>query len=102
VAAPRGGFFLQGFLVALSNPKTLIFFGAFIPQFIDPARDYPFQVMLLGVTALVVAALSDSAYAMLIGGAGRRISRRYLSWLSRASGGCLIGGGIWLALSRSR
>ncbi len=35
---PRGGFFLQGLLVALSNPKTLVFFGAFFPQFIAPAR----------------------------------------------------------------
>ena len=32
---PRGGFFLQGFLVLLSNPKVLVFFGAFIPQFMD-------------------------------------------------------------------
>ena len=37
--APRGGFFLQGFLVAISNPKTLVFFGAFLPQFIDPAGE---------------------------------------------------------------
>src|SRR4051812_46779166 len=33
--APRGGFFMQGCLVALSNPKTLLFFGAFFPQFLD-------------------------------------------------------------------
>ena len=37
---PRGGFLIQGVLVALSNPKTLLFFGAFFPQFIDPARDH--------------------------------------------------------------
>jgi threonine/homoserine/homoserine lactone efflux protein len=34
-APPRGGFFLQGMLVLLSNPKALLFFGAFIPQFVD-------------------------------------------------------------------
>ncbi len=44
VPAPRVGFFLQGFLVAISNPKTLVFFGAFIPQFIDPSGDYARQV----------------------------------------------------------
>ena len=38
---PRGGFFLQGLLVALSNPKMLLFFSAFIPQFIDPAAGLP-------------------------------------------------------------
>ena len=35
---PRGGFFLQGFLVLLSNPKVLVFFGAFIPQFMDMSQ----------------------------------------------------------------
>ena len=40
VPAPRGGFFLQGFLVMLSNPKVLLFFGAFIPQFVDPRADH--------------------------------------------------------------
>jgi len=42
-APPRGGFFLQGFLVLLSNPKVLVFFGAFIPQFIDPAANPALQ-----------------------------------------------------------
>jgi len=37
---PRGGFFLQGFLVLLSNPKVLVFFGAFIPQFMDMSRNH--------------------------------------------------------------
>ena len=60
------------------------------------------QVVLLGITAMVVAALSDSAYALIVGGAGQRISRRHMRWLSRAGGACLIGGGVWLALSRSR
>lgn len=99
---PRGGFFLQGFLVSASNPKTLVFFGAFIPQFVDPARDYGTQVAIMGATAIVVASISDALYAILIGGAGRRMSQRTMRWLSRISGGVLIGGGIWLALTRTR
>ncbi len=99
---PRVGFFLQGFLVAVSNPKTLVFFGAFIPQFIDPNGDYALQVMVMGATAVVVASISDGLYAVLVGGAGRRISERRVRWLSRISGGVLIGGGLWLALSRTR
>ena len=67
---PRGGFFLQGLLVAVSNPKTLIFFGAFFPQFIDPAGDYTLQITVMGLTALIFAAISDSAYAV-VGGTGR-------------------------------
>src|ERR1700686_1782296 len=46
---PRGGFFLQGFVVLLSNPKVLVFFGAFIPQFMDLNRDHVSQVALLGL-----------------------------------------------------
>jgi threonine/homoserine/homoserine lactone efflux protein len=56
----------------------------------------------MGATAVVVASISDSLYAMLVGGAGRRISRRSIRWLSRVSGGFLIGGGLWLALTRTR
>ena len=48
VPAPRGGFFLQGFLVLMGNPKALLWFGAFIPQFVDPKGDYVGQVVLLG------------------------------------------------------
>ena len=100
--APRGGFFLQGFLVMLSNPKALLFFGAFIPQFVNPRTDYVPQVALLGVSAMVVALVSDSTYAVLTGRAGRLLARRRVRLLSRASGVCLIGGGLWLALTRAR
>jgi homoserine/homoserine lactone efflux protein len=62
---------LQGVRVALSNPKTWIFFGAFFPQFIDPPRDQGLQIRIMGPTAMV-------------------------------SGGFLVGGGLWLAFSRSR
>jgi threonine/homoserine/homoserine lactone efflux protein len=99
---PRGGFFLQGFLVLLSNPKVLVFFGAFIPQFVDMQRDHLPQVMLLGITFMVIAALSDGSYALLAGRAGKILSARRARLISRVSGGFMIGGGIWLALSRAR
>src|SRR5262245_57021270 len=99
---PRGGFLLQGFLVLLGNPKALLWFGAFIPQFVDPAGDYVWQVVLLGVTAMAVAAISDGAYAVLAGGARRVLSQQRMRLVSRISGLCLIGGGAWLALTRAR
>ena len=99
---PRGGFFLQGFLVLLSNPKVLVFFGAFIPQFVDMSRDHLSQVLLLGVTFTIIAALSDGAYALLAGRAGKLLSARRVRLVSRISGGFMIGGGIWLALTRAR
>ena len=99
---PRGGFFVQGLAVALSNPKTLLFFGAFFPQFIAPSRDFTLQVLVMGTTAMVLAAISDSAYALLVSRAGAALSRRRLRLMTWASGALLIGGGLWLALSRSK
>jgi threonine/homoserine/homoserine lactone efflux protein len=97
---PRGGFLLQGVLVALSNPKTLLFFGAFFPQFIDPMRDQGPQILIMGLTAMLFAAISDSFYALASGRAGRALSAKRVRLLSRTSGAFLIGGGVWLAFSR--
>lgn len=99
---PRGGFFLQGLAVGLSNPKTLLFFGAFFPQFMDPARSFAVQVLIMGATAMAIAAVSDTAYTLLASRAGKALSRRRMRLISRASGTVLIGGGVWLALARAR
>jgi threonine/homoserine/homoserine lactone efflux protein len=99
---PKGGFFLQGFLVLLGNPKVLVFFGAFIPQFVDMSRDHFSQVTLLGATFMATGAVTDSIYALLAGRARRFFSARRARTLSRVSGGFMIGGGVWLALTRVR
>jgi threonine/homoserine/homoserine lactone efflux protein len=99
---PRGGFFLQGFVVALSNPKLLVFFGAFIPQFMDMNQDHLSQVLILGVTFMVLAGLTDAIYALLAGRIRTIFSAQRTRLLSRVSGGVMIGGGIWLALTRAR
>jgi len=99
---PRGGFFLQGFLVLLSNPKVLVFFGAFIPQFMDMNKDHFSQVALLGVTFMITGAITDTVFAVLAGRARLFFSARRTRLLSRISGGFMISGGIWLALTRAR
>jgi threonine/homoserine/homoserine lactone efflux protein len=99
---PRGGFFLQGFVVLLSNPKVLVFFGAFLPQFMDMSRDHFSQVTLLGITFMVIAGMTDAIYALLAGRARLFFSARRTRALSRISGGFMIGGGVWLALTRAR
>ena len=99
---PRGGFILQGFLVAASNPKTLIFFGAFFPQFIDPFGNYPLQIVVMGATALAIALVSDGSYAVLGGRAGRFLTAGRARLISRISGSFLVGGGLWLAFSRAK
>jgi threonine/homoserine/homoserine lactone efflux protein len=99
---PRGGFYLQGLLVTLSNPKVLVFFGAFIPQFMDMSKDHLSQVAILGVTFMITGATTDTIYAVLAGRARRFFSARRTQLLSRISGGFMIGGGVWLALTRAR
>ena len=101
-SVPKGGFLLQGFLVLMANPKALLWFGAFIPQFIDPTGNYVGQIVVLGVTAMAVALVSDGAYAVVTGRASAMLSRKRVRLVSRLSGGFLIGGGIWLALTRGR
>jgi threonine/homoserine/homoserine lactone efflux protein len=56
----------------------------------------------MGLTAMLFAAVSDSAYALASGRAGRALSAKRVRLMSRVSGGFLIGGGLWLAFSRSR
>ena len=88
---------MRGFLVLWSNPKTLLFFGAFIPQFVTTGEPAFPQLMLLGLIFLAIASVTDSAYAMLAGSAGKAISQNRVKLLSRVSGSILMAGGVWLA-----
>ena len=95
----RLGFVAQGFVVIWSNPKALLFFGAFIPQFVDPsAGDAAAQTALLGFTFMAVATVLDGAYAVLAGRAGRLLTRGRVRLVEKVSGSLLVGGGGWLAL----
>ncbi len=93
--------FWRGFLVALSNPKTLAFFTAFLPQFVDPTRPVAYQLAVMCTVSVLLAGLSDSCWA-IASGLGRawflRPARARL--LGRASALTLIGGGLWLSLAR--
>lgn len=100
VPRAHGSFFWQGFVVVLSNPKALFFFGALIPQFLTPGGNALAQTVLLGATFIAVATPLDSSYALLAGGAGKWLSRTRVRALEVGSGLCLIGGGLWLALAR--
>jgi threonine/homoserine/homoserine lactone efflux protein len=95
-------FFLQGFIAMISNPKVLMFLGAFLPQFIDETRSYVPQVTLLSLTFMAVTTVFDSLYAMLAGSARHFTMPQYQQMISRTSGLLMIGGGLWLALIRTR
>lgn len=93
--------FWQGFLVAMTNPKLLLFLAAFFPQFMDPAAPIGPQLALLCPTFLVVAALFDGSYALVAGRArGWMRNRRHIQIGERVVGSFLIGAGAWLALAR--
>ncbi len=91
---------LRGFIVLWSNPKALIFFGAFVPQFVDPANGVAFQVLFLGAIWVLTALVTDSGYILLAGGARQVFRGRSAQRLGWVSGSILIGAGIWLALQR--
>jgi threonine/homoserine/homoserine lactone efflux protein len=100
VPGPGKSFFWEGLLVIWSNPKALLFFGAFIPQFVDPQGPALAQTLLLGLIFMAVATVFDGAYALAAGRAGRWLTGRRMQILERISGSFLIGGGLWLAFGR--
>ncbi|MBZ0147520.1 MAG: LysE family translocator [Pseudorhodoplanes sp.] len=93
--------FGRGMFVALTNPKTIAFFTAFLPQFVDPSLPAERQLVVMCVTSILIAWIFDSGWA-IASGLGRawfmKPSRAKL--LGRISGVVLIGGGIWLSLAR--
>jgi threonine/homoserine/homoserine lactone efflux protein len=100
--------YTQGVIVNLTNPKTIVFIFAFIPQFVDPnARHVWLQVLVLGASFACLGFLSDSTYAVVAGAVADRLrgSRRIARFERWFGGSILIGLGIAAAAwtpSRSR
>ena len=92
---------LRGFLISLTNPKTLLFFGAFFPQFIAPDRAMGPQLALLCGSFLLLAVTLDSGWALAAGRA-RGVLAMHGKLRNRLSGGLLIGAGVGLALAHRR
>ncbi|MDA0183088.1 LysE family translocator [Solirubrobacter phytolaccae] len=91
-AAPGGDgkLYRQGLLVDALNPKTAMFFVAFLPQFVDPTGNVALQTLVLGLTFVALATLTDGAYALLAGVIAERLRRR-TRHLSRAAGTAYLG-----------
>jgi threonine/homoserine/homoserine lactone efflux protein len=97
--------FAQGVVVNVLNPKTALFFFAFLPQFVDTSRgSVPFQVLVFGVAFVLLGLVSDGAYAVAASaGAGWLRRRPRVARASRlVSGGVLISLGVTTALAGSR
>src|SRR5690349_9930352 len=91
--------FGRGFLVGLTNPKTLLFYGAFFPQFIVPGPAASDQLLLLAVTFLVIAIVLDGVWALLAARL-RSLLVTHVRLRNRITGGLLMGAGLGLALAR--
>ncbi|MBL6929575.1 MAG: LysE family translocator [Rhodospirillales bacterium] len=93
--------FAHAFLVTASNPKTIAFFIAFLPQFINASEAVLPQIIVLEATFLVLAAIDTAAYALLASRAREAIGRpAFLKRLNRIGGSKLIGAGIMTAAIR--
>jgi threonine/homoserine/homoserine lactone efflux protein len=88
----------QGALINWSNPKTLLFLGAFLPQFVDLNRPAFGQIMVLGLIVMAVATLTDLFYAVIAGRARHLLNAARVRMMNKISGIILMVGGVWLAL----
>lgn len=97
--------FRQGVIVEILNPKTALFFLAFLPQFVDVSKgSVTLQIVVLGMLSVVIAALSDGTYALLASGAGNwlRGNQRFARIQRWLTGGIFVTLGLTAALSGSR
>ena len=91
--------FWRGFFVSLTNPKTLLFYSAFLPQFVAPAGDTTSQLRLLAATFLFIAVVLDSVWALLASRA-RRILALNGRLRNRITGAFFVSAAAGLALAR--
>jgi homoserine/homoserine lactone efflux protein len=96
----RSGAYMQGLLVSLSNPKVLLFLGAFLPQFVDPAADPVRQLWVLAVLFVVVLVAVDVGYTVAVAKARATFNTAKLAVLDGAAGLLLLAGGVALAMVR--
>jgi len=93
--------FAQGIVVNVLNPKTALFFLAFLPQFVDPNAAHPaVQIAFLGILFAVLGLITDSLWALAAGTAGGvlRRSRRFVRTQRYVTGTVYIGLGVATAL----
>jgi threonine/homoserine/homoserine lactone efflux protein len=94
----------DGFIVALLNPKTALFFAAFLPQFMSTATAHAAQSVVLGACFVVIAAITDTLYALAAGALAPRLAaaKNLPAWGRYGSGALFIGLGVCTALAGAR
>jgi len=94
----RKSLFKSSYIVTALNPKSIAFFVAFLPQFIRPSEPLPEQLLLLGITFLVLATVNAALYAFFAGRISDHMQKkRPRRWFNRLGGSALIGAGCLTA-----
>lgn len=88
--------FGRGFLIAFANPKTFVFFAAFLPLFVDPSAGASAALWVLAATFAVLAAVGDTLFAIVSARLGHAVSGRYARIADKASAVILLGGAAML------
>jgi homoserine/homoserine lactone efflux protein len=95
------GTYWRGFFVSLINPKTILFFGAFLPQFVSGVYPVVPQVAVLSLSFLLLATALDSMYAIAASVVSSAVHRPAVQrWRERATGFLFLGAAFGLAVSR--
>lgn len=101
VSCSRWKLFANTYLVTALNPKGIVFFVAFLPQFIRPSAPVAQQLWILAITFVVMATLNATLYAAFASSARKLLSSpRSLRWFNMAGGGLLSAAGVWALLAR--
>ena len=96
----KRGLFVQGLLVNLTNPKAIVFIGALVPQFIDPAQPVAAQYAVIAATLCATDVIVMSGYAVLALQMGRWLGEaRHVRWQNRIFGAVFVTAGSMLAVS---
>ena len=97
---PTRGLFVQGLLVNLTNPKAIVFIGALVPQFIDPAQPVATQYAVIAATLCATDVIVMSGYAVAALQMGRWLGEaRHVRWQNRIFGAVFVTAGSMLAVS---
>jgi threonine/homoserine/homoserine lactone efflux protein len=95
------GLLRRMYLVTALNPKAIVFFVAFLPQFVQPGSDPARQLWLLGAIFIVLSTLNATLYASFAGAARRLLAtRRAQRGFNLAGGSLLTGAGVWALLAK--
>ncbi|MDP9930167.1 LysE family translocator [Variovorax paradoxus] len=99
--ASRWRLFANTYLVTALNPKGIVFFVAFLPQFLSPTANVTHQLWVLAVTFVAMASLNATLYAVFAGSARRLLSSpRAQRRFNLAGGSLLSAAGVWALLAR--